>query len=122
MNELSRIQDRARRLRRAEDLFVYDLVNRNRWIGTPGQVITSEINFALLFDQMANQTTDSIQSETCFVNLHDPDSNQLWSLVSMDHPRGSIRVPAQCGIAGRIFENQLPQIVNPPYKDLKKNG
>jgi signal transduction histidine kinase len=103
--------------RRADDRALHDLIERHRMIGALGQIITSEINLDRLFDLIVNQMTELMHAETCSVFLHDPDSDELWSMVSSDLQKKPIRISAHCGIAGWVFTSQTPLIINTPYED-----
>ena len=103
--------------RRADDRALRDLIERHRIICDLGQIITSEINLDRLFDLIVQQMTGLMHSETCSVFLNDPDSDELWSMVSSDLKKNRIRISARCGIAGWVFTHQTPQIINAPYDD-----
>ncbi|MBC2712497.1 MAG: GAF domain-containing protein [Desulfosarcina sp.] len=103
--------------RRADDRALHDLIERHRMICALGQIITSEINLDLLFDLIVKQMTGLMHAETCSVFLHDPVSDELWSMVSNDLQKNRIRISARCGIAGWVFEHRTPQIINAPYED-----
>lgn len=110
-------QNRRYRLRRANDLARHDLVERHRMIIALGQVIVSEINLDRLFQLIVNQISELMQTETCSVFLYDAAADELWSMISKDHLSHQIRISSQCGIAGWVFRNRTPQIVNNPYDD-----
>lgn len=105
------------RKRRADDYSLQDMVKRQRLISAMGKIITSEINLDLLFDLIVNQITELMHSETCSVFLHDQESQELRLLVSRDYPKGEIRISQRRGIAGWVFENRVPQIINDAYGD-----
>lgn len=70
--------------RRADERALHDLIERHRVICDLGQIITSGINLDRLFDLIVRQMTGLMHSETCSVFLHDPDSDELWSMVPSD--------------------------------------
>ena len=86
-------------------------------IGALGQIIISEINLDRLFELIVNQMTGLLRAQTCSVFLHDPQTDELWSMVSSDLQKNKIRISARCGISGWVYSHQTPQIVDNPYDD-----
>jgi len=100
-----------------ENRSLENLMKRHRMLGDLGQLITSEINLEKLFGLVVRQMKDLMHADTCSVFLHDPDTDELWSMVSNDLKKNRIRISTQCGISGWVYNQQIPQIVNTPYKD-----
>lgn len=108
----------SRRHRRwTEHQEMHDLIERHRMIGALGQIIISEINLDRLFGLIVNQMTGLMHAQTCSVFLYDPETDELWSMVSSDLQKNKIRISARCGISGWVYSHQTPQIVNDPYDD-----
>ena len=103
--------------RRKEDWMLRDLVYRHRQLFNFGQVITSEMNMDVLFEVIMIQTNQVLDTERSTVFLHDERFNQLWSLVATSMKRNEIRIPADYGVAGWVFQNRTPLIINDAYND-----
>ena len=84
-----------------------------------GQVITSEMNFGALFDVIADQTNKILDTQRCSVFLADADGTYLTTFASTDIRRNEIRIPSSQGVAGWVFCNQLPLIVEDAYSDSR---
>jgi signal transduction histidine kinase len=100
-----------------ENRSLKNLMKRHLMLGDLGQLITSEINLENLFELVVRQMKALMHAETCSVFLHDPDTDTLWSMVSNDLKKNRIRISTQCGIAGWVYNQKIPQIVNAPYED-----
>ena len=94
-----------------------EMVTRYRMICELGQLVTSEINLEALFDLIIRQTTRIMACEKASVFLFDPFTEQLWSWVSTDLRRDSIRISKHCGVAGWVFCSRTALIINDPYHD-----
>ena len=62
-----------------------------------------------------NQHMDSARSS---IFLFDPLRRQLTSFSSQDLTKNEIRISTSIGVAGWVFENRLPVIVNHAYTDI----
>jgi signal transduction histidine kinase len=87
-----------------------------------GQIITSEMNLEALFPLIVQHTNSIMDSQTSSIFLHDQKSNELWSLVSTDVKKNEIRIPATYGIAGWVFQNRVPTVVNDTSGDPRFNA
>ncbi len=103
--------------RRKDDRHVRDHIRKHNLIFQVGQIITSEINMDVLFDVIMGQTNRIMGTERSTVFLHDQKSNQLWSLVATGMKKNEIRIPTNYGMAGRVFQQKAPLIVNDAYDD-----
>jgi signal transduction histidine kinase len=77
-----------------------------------GQIITSEMNLEALFPLIIQHTNSIMDCQASSIFLYDQKSNELWSLVSTDVKKNEIRIPATYGIAGWVFQNRVPTVVN----------
>jgi signal transduction histidine kinase len=93
------------------------MVARYKLICELGQLITSEMNLEALFDLIIRQTTRIMACEKASVFLFDPLHEQLWSWVSTDLNRNSIRISKSCGVAGWVLCSRTALILNDPYHD-----
>jgi len=107
--------------RRAEDFLVRESIDHQRRLLHVGQIITSEMNLDLLFPLIMEQSNSIMDTQRSSVFLHDAKSHELWSLVATDVERNEIRIPATFGIAGWVFQNRMPAIVNDSYSDPRFN-
>lgn len=103
--------------RRVEDWMVRDQIHRHKMICELGQMITSEMHLDALFDLIIEQINQFMSTERCSVFIHDPENEQLWSLVSTDLGKDQIRFKTSHGVAGWVFRNKSPVIINDPYSD-----
>lgn len=103
--------------RRKQDYELRDQVHRQKMLFELGQIITSEVNLDALFNLIMEQANKVMNTETSSVFIYDSKNEQLWSLVSTDLKRNEIRFPSSHGVAGWVFQNKRPLIINDPYKD-----
>jgi signal transduction histidine kinase len=94
-----------------------EMAARYKMICELGQLVTSEMNLEALFDLIIRQTTRIMACEKASVFLFDPFQEQLWSWVSTDLTRNSIRISKSCGVAGWVFGSRTALILNDPYHD-----
>ena len=92
-------------------------IRRQKMLLELGQIITSEMNLEALFDLIIRQTNAFMNTELCSVFMFDETSGELWSLVSTDLKRDEIRIPADRGITGQVFNSKTPLIINDAYSD-----
>ena len=105
--------------RREKDRIIYDQIYRHKMLFELGQMITSEMNLDKLFELIIEQINQFMRTERCSVFLYDDKKDQLWSLVSTELKRNEIRIPTSYGVAGWVFQNKTPLIINDPYKDSR---
>lgn len=86
-----------------------------------GQTLTSEMDMAVLFEKIANQTNEIMGTERSSVFLFDDQTSELWSLTATGMERNEIRIPADSGVAGSVFESKTPLIINDTYSDARFN-
>ena len=104
-------------LRRAEDRQVRDRLSRYEKIFHVGQIITSEMNLDTLFEVIMDETNQIMGTQRSTVLLHDERTDELWSLVATGMDRNEIRISSDFGVAGWVFQNRTPLIINDAYKD-----
>lgn len=105
--------------RRREDWVLRDRIYRHKQLFHFGQLITSEMNMEVLFEVIMIQTNQVMDTERSTVFLHDEKYDQLWSLVATSMKRNEIRIPSDYGVAGWVFQNRAPVIINDPYNDSR---
>ena len=82
-----------------------------------GRVITSEMDRDLLFQVIIHQTNEILEAERSTVFLYEEKTDQLWSLVATGAKKREIRIPADYGVAGWVFQHRTPVTVNDAYGD-----
>ncbi len=92
-------------------------LQQHRMLLELGRVIVSEMDMHGLFKVIMNQTRRFMGTEKCSVFIFDDEKDELWSRVSTDLEANEIRFPAHTGIAGWVFQNQKPLIINDAYGD-----
>jgi len=100
-----------------EDGMMREQLRRHKMLFELGQIITSEMNLDALFEVIMEQTNRIMDTERCSVFLFDPETDQLWALVSTDLAKNEIRIPTNHGVAGWVFQNKTPMIINDAYGD-----
>jgi signal transduction histidine kinase len=105
--------------RRKQDYVIRDQAQRQKMLFELGQIITSEINLDALFNLIMEQANKVMNTETSSVFIYDSRNEQLWSLVSSDLKRNEVRFPSSQGVAGWVFQNKRPLIINDPYNDQR---
>jgi len=118
MPDSDRIPPKRRKtIRRSEDWQLRKQIDRHIKLFHIGQLITSEMNFDVLFDLIADQTKRIMDSERCSVFLEDGKGTGLTAFVSTDLKRNEINIPNNQGVAGWVFKNKIPLIVSDAYHD-----
>jgi class 3 adenylate cyclase/putative methionine-R-sulfoxide reductase with GAF domain len=107
--------------RREEDMLVRYHNQQYKELYNMGQTLTSEMDMAVLFEKIANQTNEIMGTERSSVFLFDDQTNELWSLIATGMERNEIRIPADSGVAGSVFESKTPVIINDTYSDVRFN-
>ena len=94
-------------------------LHQHRMLLELGRLIVSEMDMQGLFKVIMDQTRRFMGTEKCSVFIFDDEKNELWSRVSTDLETNEIRFPAHTGIAGWVFQNRKPQIINDAYGDSR---
>jgi signal transduction histidine kinase len=102
---------------RVRDYALEQKVERYAKLLQVGQIITSEMNLEALFPLIIQHTNGIMDSQASSIFLYDKKPNELWSLVSTDLKKNEIRIPVTYGIAGWVFQNRAPTIVNDASSD-----
>ena len=107
--------------RREEDMLVKYQIQQYKELYNLGQILTSEMDMAVLFEKIANQTNEIMGTERSTVFLFDDQANELWSLTATGMERNEIRIPADSGVAGSVFKSKTPLIINDTYSEARFN-
>ena len=119
MNVFTRDKTKRGAPRRLADKHLNAQVDRYARLIQAGQIITSELNVDALFDVISNQTGRILDVERCSIFLADEEQQHLCSFVAADMESDQIRFSTDQGIAGWVFCNRTPQIVNNAYADAR---
>jgi signal transduction protein with GAF and PtsI domain len=103
--------------RRKEDKTLRDRIRKLKQLLVVCQFITSEINLHALFEVIMDQTNQIMGTQRSTVFLYDTTYEELWSLVATGMRKNEIRIPSNCGVAGWVFQNNTPLIINDAYSD-----
>ncbi len=109
--------EKRRTERRAEDRNMMKTMRQQRKLFQVGQIITSEMDIEVLFKVIMDETNKIMGTERSTVFLHDSETEELWSLVATGMQKNEIRIPADYGIAGRVFQDCAPLTINDAYKN-----
>ena len=104
---------------RDEDRFVRKMFNHYNELFQVGQIITSEIDYDILFDVIIKQTNKIMEVERCSIFLLDEKGKMLNAFASAGVGGLAIQVPKSEGIVGWVFNNREPAIVNNVYEDSR---
>ncbi len=83
--------------------------------------ITSEVRLDVLLRKVVEAASRFLQADRGALFLHDPRTDQLWSMVAEGIETREIRLPATSGLAGDSFGSGEASIVNDPYADPRFN-
>jgi len=100
-----------------EDSQPLDQIYRQSRVSDVIWTIMSELDLEALIELIVEQTVELLGVSRCTVFLHDYKSDQLWSIVGTGLKKNTIRIPSSAGIAGWVFTNRRPLIINDAYHD-----
>ena len=100
-------------------IILQNQLQQHRMLLELSRMIVSEMDMNVLFEVIMDRTRRFMATEKCSVFMFDPKKNELWSRVSTDLKSNEIRFPAHTGIAGWVFQNQKPLIINDAYGDSR---
>lgn len=100
-----------------EDQLIQNQLKRYHKAFHVGQMITSEMDKDRLFEVIINQANEAMETERSTVFLYDEENDELWSLVAVGMKKQEIRIPADYGVAGWVFQHRSPVVANDAYKD-----
>jgi class 3 adenylate cyclase/putative methionine-R-sulfoxide reductase with GAF domain len=103
--------------RRREDFLAREKIEKHARLFSVGQIITSEMNLNSLFEVIMHQTNQIMETQRSTVLLYDEKQTELWSLVATGMKKNEIRIPSNHGVAGWVFQNNMPLIINDAYSD-----
>jgi len=86
--------------------------------------VTSELTFEHETKKAIEKLSEAVRSllkvELCTLFLHDPKTEELWTYV-WQQVKDEIRIDDTVGIAGYVFQNREPLIIDDPYADPRFN-
>ncbi len=102
-----------------EDLFSREIFDKYNELFKVGELITSEINYDVLFDVIIKETNRIMDVERCSIFLLDEKGEMLNAFASAGVGGLSIQVPKSAGIVGWVCNNQEPALVNNVAEDKR---
>ncbi|MFO7716902.1 GAF domain-containing protein [Desulfosarcina sp.] len=121
MSVSSNHSNRRRATRRRSDGHLKERHDKYVNLIQAGQAITSELNFDTLFDVVSEQLRTILSVQRCSIFLIDENEQHLCPYVASDLNTDQVQFPKDRGIAGWVFCNRTPQIVNNAYQDPRFN-
>ncbi len=106
-------------IRRLADKLLQVQIEKYSRLIQAGQIITAELNVDALFDVISDQTGKILDVERCSIFLVDEDQQNLCSFVAADMESNQIQFSTDQGIAGWVYCNRTPQVVNNAYADAR---
>ena len=119
MNVSTHDKQKRAAIRRLADKHLQVQLEKYSRLIQAGQIITSELNVDALFDVISDQTGKILDVERCSIFLIDENQQNLCSFVAADMESDQIQFSTDQGIAGWVFCNRTPQVVNNAYADAR---
>jgi K+-sensing histidine kinase KdpD len=105
--------------RAPEDRFSKKMFGQYHELFKVGQIITSEIDYDVLFDVIIKQTNKIMDVERCSIFLLDEKGEMLNAFASAGVGGLLIQVPKSEGIVGWVYSNREPALVNDVREDTR---
>lgn len=105
--------------RREKDRVNIETIRRYKSLFRVGQLITSEVDYNVLFDVIIKETSTIMAVERCSIFLLDDSGKMLDAVASAGVGGMIIKVPKEKGVVGWVFKNQRPAIVNDARNDSR---
>lgn len=83
--------------------------------------ISSELKLEPLLNKIISVTTEMLEADRSTLFLHDPKTDELWSLIAEGINTKEIRFPSFAGIAGECFTSGQPLNIPDAYADERFN-
>lgn len=106
-----------KKMRRSEDSNVRQTLKRYKNLFHVAQLITSEIDYEILFDVIIKETSRIMEVERCSIFLLDESGKMLDAIASAGIGGLNIKVPVDKGVVGWVFQHKKPAIVNDVKND-----
>ena len=84
-----------------------------------GQIIASDMDMNFLLDELILRTNDILGTERSSLFLHDPKTDQLYSLAGTGLDHEVISVASDKGVVGWVFQHQKTTVVFDAYQDSR---
>lgn len=85
------------------------------------RAISSELDIDNLLRKIMGIATELLDAERSTLFVHDPERDELWSRVAEGLSAREIRIPANTGIAGEVFQNRRAVNIPEAYDDPRFN-
>lgn len=73
-----------------------------------GEIVTSQLNLDSLFADIIEQTCQVMDTQRASVFLYDSSDQSLWTHSGSNLGPHKVRIPADKGVAGWVFQNRQP--------------
>lgn len=107
--------------RRDTDQVLWDQLCRYQRLYRVGQIIASEMAPGRLYRVIGEQTEHVMEAERSLLFLHDLREDRLWLAGDAGTPQDQTPIPPDAGVAGWVYQNQTPLMVNDAYSDSRFN-
>jgi len=102
-----------------EDRFSREIFDKYNELFKVGELITSELDYDVLFDVIVNETKKIMDVERCSIFVLDEKGEMLNAFASAGVGGLSIQVRKSEGIVGWVFNNREPALVNNVLEDKR---
>jgi signal transduction histidine kinase len=120
-----RREDRRKAIRRGEDQVQQQVMtDRDRKLQSLlelGQLIGLDLQIDGMLVQIAQKAAEVMGAERCSLYLHDPKSDELWTMVALGMEGKVIRIPTSAGLAGSCFLTKEVINLEDAYSDPRFN-
>jgi adenylate cyclase len=108
--ENARLHERIERARR-EEARLMEVTN----------ALSSELHLDALLSKIMSITSEMLEADRSTLFMHDPKTDELWSVVTQGGDVNEIRFPAGAGIAGSVFRSRSTVNIPDAYSDDRFN-
>jgi adenylate cyclase len=81
--------------------------------------LAGELQLEFLIARIMTATTELLNAERSTLFLHDPKTNELYSVFAEGNSLTQIRLPSSRGIAGAVFTTGRSENISDPYADSR---
>ncbi|MCK5552067.1 MAG: GAF domain-containing protein, partial [Deltaproteobacteria bacterium] len=86
-----------------------------------GQIIGLDLDIDGTLLKIAQKAAEVMEADRCSLFLYDPNTDELWSTVTMELEGHVIRIPSDVGLAGACFQAGQTINLKDAYKDPRFN-
>jgi signal transduction histidine kinase len=86
-----------------------------------GQLIGLDLQLNEMLLKISQKACEVMEADRCSIFLHDPDKDELWSIVALGMAGEVIRIPSSEGLAGHCFQAGETINLEDAYRDKRFN-